>query len=166
MTRSSSSPSMPQSSAAAQAAPSVVRHGRVSWLTGPPTGAARVESESYAFGAMPVTLPAGDPVPHEATPGELLAVTHAMFMASAVAEELVGAGSPANEIVVEADCTYAGPFPDRALTQVAFRVTGRVPGFDAKRFLDAVESGRRRSLRATGSREDLPCELQVTLDEI
>ena len=164
MTPSSSSPFAAQSSSAAQAAQSVVRHGRV--LSRPPNRTARVESESFAFGAMPVTLPAGDPVPHEATPGELLAVAHAMFMAAAVAEELSLAGSPANEIVVEADCTYEGPFPDRALTHLEFHVTGRVPGLDAAGFRDAVESGRRRSLLATGARDDLPCELQVTLGDV
>jgi len=124
-----------------------------------------VEADSFAFGAMPVTLPAGDPVPHEATPGELLAVAQAMFMAVAVTEELSVAGSPANEIVVEADCTYGGPFPNRALTQLAFHVTGRVPGLDAASFRNAVESARRRSLPATGARDDLPCELQLTLDD-
>jgi len=164
MTRSPRSLFAAQSSSAAHSAQSVVRHGRV--LSHPRNRTARVESESFAFGAMPVTLPAGDPVPHEATPGELLAVAHAMFMAAAVAEELSLAGSPAREIVVEADCTYAGPFPDRALTQLAFHVTGRVPGLHAASFRDAVESGKRRSLRATGARDNLPCELQVRLDEI
>jgi len=163
MTLSSSSPSTAQRSPAAQPAQSVVRHGRV--LTHPATGIGRVEADSFAFGAMPVTLPAGDPVPHEATPGELLAVAQAMFMAVAVTEELSVAGSPANEIVVEADCTYGGPFPNRALTQLAFHVTGRVPGLDAASFRNAVESARRRSLPATGARDDLPCELQLTLDD-
>ena len=163
MTLSSSSPSTAQSSSADRAAQSVVRHGRV--LTHPSNGTARVEAESFAFGAMPVTLPAGDPVPHEATPGELLAVAQATFMAVAVAEELSIAGSPANEIVVEADCTYAGPFRNRALTQLAFHVSGRVPGLDAASFRDAVESARRRSLRATGARDDLPCELRVRFDD-
>lgn len=115
---------------------------------------------------MPVTLPAGDPAPHEATPGELLAVAHAMFMAAAVAEELSLAGSPAKEIVVEADCTYAGPVPNRALTQLALHVTGRVRGLDAASFREAVERARRRSLRATGARDGLRCELQVTLGEV
>ncbi len=163
MTLSSSSPSTAQRSSADHAAQSVVRHGRV--LTHPSTGTARVEADSFAFGAMPVSLPAGDPVPHEATPGELLAVAQATFMAAAVAEELGVAGSPANEIVVEADCTYAGPVRNRTLTQLAFHVTGRVPGLDAGSFRDVVESARRRSLRATGARDDLPCELRVTLDD-
>jgi len=116
----------------------------------PPAGTARVESESDAFGAMAVTLPEVDPVPHEATPGELLAVAHAMFMAAALAEGLALAGTPANEIVVEADCTCAGPVPDRELIELRLHVSGRVPGLAAAGFCVAVENARRRSLRTAG----------------
>ena len=87
----------------------VVRRGRVSWLTHPPAGRARIEAGSLAFHSQPVSLPEGDPIPHEATPGELLAITHAIFMASTLSEALALAGSPAREIVVEAACTFTGP---------------------------------------------------------
>lgn len=53
----------------------VVRRRRVAWLTHPPSGTGRVESESRAFGVMPATLPTADPVPAKAAPGELLAVS-------------------------------------------------------------------------------------------
>ncbi len=89
-----------------------------------------------------------------------------MFLAAGVAEELSFAGTPANEIVVEGDLTFAGRLPDRTLTRLAFYVHGRVPGLDAARFLDAVERGGRRSLPATGARDDLPRTLQVRLEEI
>ena len=130
-----------------------------------PQATARVETESYAFGAMPVTLPEGDPVPHEATPGELLAVAHAMFLAAALSEGLSVAGSPANEIVVDADCRFAGPLPERELIGLRLDVRGRVPGLDDAGFRGAVVDARRRSLRSAGVREDLPCELQSALDE-
>ena len=143
-----------------------MRHGSVSWLTHPPLGTARVETESDAFGAMPVTLPEGDPVPNEATPGELLAVAHAMFMAAALSERLTRAGSPANEIVVEADCTFAGPIFERELIQLHLDVRGRVPALDARGFRDAVEDARNRFLRSAGVREDLPCELQSALEGV
>ena len=141
----------------------VTRHGRVSWLTGPPSGTARVESASAAFGAMPVTLPEGNPVRKEATPGELLAVTHAMFMAAALSEELRRSGSPADEIVVDADCTFGGGFPDRELVELRLHVSGRVPGLHVEGFREAAENARRRALRSAGAREDLPCELQTSL---
>ncbi len=143
----------------------VVRHGRVSWLTHPPSGTARVETESNAFGAMPVTFPEADPVPQEATPGELLAVAHAMFMAAALSEGLTRIGFPADEIVVEADCTFVGPFPDRTLIGLRLDVRGRVPGISVSGFRDAVESARRQALLAVGAREDLSCELQSALND-
>src|SRR5262245_21968183 len=114
---------------------SVVRRGTVSWLTHPPEGTARVEAESRAFQALPVTLPDGDPVPHEATPGELLAITHAMFLASFLAQELSDSGRPATEIVVDAACTFSGPTPpQRELIAIDLKAQGRVPGIDTEAF--------------------------------
>ncbi len=166
MTESSASPAAAHPDSAVEGSRCVVRHGRVSWLTHPPSGTARVETESNAFGAMPVTLPKGDPVPNEATPGELLAVAHAMFMAAALSEGLTRAGSPANEIVVEADCTFAGPIPERELIRLRLDVRGRVPALDAAGFRHAVEDARHRFLRSAGVREDLPCELQSALEGV
>jgi len=88
-----------------------------------------------------------------------------MFMAAALSEGLTRAVSPANEIVVDADCTFAGPLPERELIGLRLDVRGRVPGLDAAGFRGAVEDARRRSLRSAGVRGDLPCELQSTLDE-
>src|SRR6266511_750455 len=108
----------------------VTRQGVVTWVTHPPSGTARIETESHAFGAMPVTLREGDPVPDEATPGELLAVAHAMLLAAALAEDPAGARSPADEIVVEASCDFTGPLspPDRELAALDLKVRARGRG--------------------------------------
>jgi len=144
----------------------VTRRGLVTWVTHPPSGTARIETESHAFGAMPVTLPEGDPVPYEATPGELLAVAHAMFLAAELAEGLAGVGSPADEIVVEADCNFTGPLspPDRELAALDLKVRGRGRGLDPTSFREAVDEARVRALRASGTRSDLPGELQSELE--
>ena len=147
----------------------VLRRGRVSWLTHPPSGSGRVgvdrlpTIDSTTFHAVPVSLPEGDPDPEAATPGELLAVAHATFMAAALAEGLTYSGSPASEIVVEAVCAFAGPFPERDLVALDFNVSGNVPGVDAAGFRHAAESARSRSLRSVAARDDLPGELQVEL---
>jgi hypothetical protein len=143
----------------------VVRRGRVAWLTHPPSGTGRVESESRAFGVMPVTRPKGNPVRAQAAPGELLAVARAMFMAAAMSEALALVGSPPNEIVVGAARTFAGSLPNRDLVELAPDVSGRVPGLDAAGFRQAVESSGRRSLRSAGVRDDMPCEPQRRLGE-
>jgi hypothetical protein len=141
----------------------VVRHARVSWLTHPPAGIARIGVESDAFGALAASLLEGDPVPHEAAPGELLASAHAMFVAVSLSEGLELAGSPADEIVVEAACTFAGPRSDRELISMDLRVSGRVPGLGAEGFRQAVARARVRALRSAASRDDLPGRIETVM---
>jgi hypothetical protein len=141
----------------------LVRRGTVSWLTHPPGGRARIEAQSLAFHALPVSMPEGDPIPHEATPGELLAITHAMFLAGFLSEALVLAGTPASEIVVEAACTFVGRPHDRELTAVDIQALGRVAGLEAVMFREAVAAARRKSMRSIGVREDFPGALQAEL---
>ena len=146
-----------------QADHQLVRRGTVSWLTHPPGGRARIEAQSLAFHALPVSLSDGDPIPDEATPGELLAITHAMFLAGLLSEALALAGTPADEIVVDAACTFVGQRPDRELTAVDLHALGRVPGLTAVAFSEAVAAARRKSMRSIGVREDFPGALQAEL---
>jgi organic hydroperoxide reductase OsmC/OhrA len=130
-------------------------------LTHPPEGRARVSVESDAFSAIPVSLPEDDPVLQEATPGELLAVTHGMFVAWALSEVLVNAGTPAEELVIDAACTFAGAVANRELVGVDLRVQGRVPGLNAGAFDEAVDAARGRYLRSLGARDDLPGQVKA-----
>lgn len=134
----------------------VVRRGRIAWLTHPPAGRASIESDSVAFHALPVSMPDGDPVPHEASPGELLAIAHATFLAAALSEALVVAGTPARELVVSGACTFEGPMSDRTLTAIELHVLGRVPGIGQDQLREAAVAAREHALRATGSRRELP----------
>jgi lipoyl-dependent peroxiredoxin len=141
----------------------VVRRGRVSWLTHPPHGTARIESDSAAFHALPVVLPEDSPGAEEATPGQLLALTHSMFLAAALSERLMQGGVPANELVVEATCTFGGPISARELTALDLNACGRVPGLDEQGFRAAAEEARRQALRAAGVREELTGKLTSEL---
>ena len=100
---------------------------------------------------------------HKAAPGELLAVTHAVFMAWALSEVLAAAGSPADELIVSVECTFAGPVAERELVAVALQVYGFVPGVDAATFHDAAVVAQRRYLRSCGAQTDIPSELSVKL---
>ena len=140
-----------------------VRRGRIAWLTHPPQGVARIEAASRAFHAIPVSLPEGDPVPNEATPGELLALSHAMFMASVLAEVLVEHGTPPDELVVDAECSFEGPLPSRHLVAIDLSVRGRVPGLSEQAFGQLAEAARRRYLPTSGARDDITSGLKAAL---
>jgi hypothetical protein len=141
----------------------VVRSGRVSWATHPPHGTARIGVASRAFGAVALSVPDADVVAHEAAPGELVAVTHAIFMAWKLSEVLVEAGSPADELTVEAECTFAGAVAERELVAVHLRIHGFVPDGDTATFREATLEAQRRYLRSCGTRSDIPCELSTVL---
>jgi hypothetical protein len=123
-----------------------------------------VSVESEAFGHLPVALPDREPIPHEATPGELLAVAYGMFLAVALSEDLMDAGKPADQIVVEAACSFAGPQSHRQLATLELKVFGRVPELDQPGFREAVAVARAGALRAVGAREDLPGPLEAVLE--
>jgi organic hydroperoxide reductase OsmC/OhrA len=146
-----------------QAGERTLRRGRVSWLTHPPKGVARIEAASHAFHAIPVSVPEGDPVPEEATPGELLAISHAMFMASVLAEVLVENGTPADELVVEAECSFEGPLASRHLVAIDLSVHGRVPELDERAFGELAGAARRRYLPTSGARDDISGGLEAVL---
>ena len=114
---------------------------------------------------MPVSIQEGDPVPYESTPGELLAVVHAMFMAWALAERLAAGGTPAHELVVFAECSFQGPANSRQLTAIDLSVHGNVPGLDPRAFTVAADDARRSYLRASGARDDIPGSLDAVLTQ-
>jgi hypothetical protein len=132
----------------------VVRRGRVAWLTHPPEGTAHMSVQSGAFGHIALSVPVADPVPHEATPGELLAVTHGFFLLWTLAEALVAAGAQAHELTVEAACSFAGSLTDRTLRRIELNVVARVPGLDPLTFDQIVDRVRERYAEVGGLRGD------------
>jgi organic hydroperoxide reductase OsmC/OhrA len=117
---------------------------------------------------MPVELSERDPGPdftYEATPGELLAVAHAMFMASALAEVLDANGTPAYELDVDAACSFEGPLASRHLVAIDLSVCGRVPGLDERAFDEMADVARSGYLRGSGARDDVCRGLEAVLEE-
>jgi hypothetical protein len=124
---------------------------------------AHIGVESRAFGALPVSVPEEDPVPLESTPGELMAIAHAMSMAWAMSAVLVADGSPADELVVEGDATFGGRLEERELLEIHLRVQARVPGIEEPAFQDAVRVAEARYRRSCRVGEDLPIRVDASL---
>jgi lipoyl-dependent peroxiredoxin len=141
----------------------VVRSGRISWLTRPPAGGARITVESHAFSSVSMAVREAGAAPDETTPGELLAVSHAAMMATALAGVLEDGGTPATELVVAAHASFSGPATGRELLAVSLDVRGRVPGLEREAFDEATSSARERYLRSCGTREDLDGTLKAVL---
>ncbi|HKR98933.1 MAG TPA: hypothetical protein VJU79_05405 [Candidatus Dormibacteraeota bacterium] len=110
-----------------------------------------------------MSLPVSDPTTEQTTPGELLAITHAVFMAAELASILQRRGSPAVEIVVDVHATFAGRRTERVLDALDLYVEGRVPGLEPSAFDDAVVLARRRYLEASGARHDIPGTVEQVL---
>jgi len=148
----------------------VFRRGRVNWLTHPPGGVARVgvarPAELSDLEVVPVSLHADQPGSEDVSPGELLAVAYGMFVAAAAAQGLVGAGAPADELVVEATCVFTHDLPDRELIALDLDVRARVRDIDETTFRRIAESARVTALGSAGARIDLPGELRAALESV
>jgi osmotically inducible protein OsmC len=143
----------------------VVRSGRVAWLNSPPAGNGRITAESRAFGSISMSLPEAGTVMQRTSPGELLAVAHAVMMATALAATLADSGTPARELVVAVHAAFRGPAASRALVAVNLDVRGRVPGLEQEAFGKAAASARETYLRSCGMRPDLDGRLSAALIE-
>jgi organic hydroperoxide reductase OsmC/OhrA len=142
---------------------STVRHGKVRWLCDPPHGVARLRVDSDAFTQLPLSMPNGKPHPGETTPGELLAVAYAAFMAADLAARLEHNGIPASELVVQAWCRLSSNGVQRSVEQIDVSVRGRVAGIGDEQFQAIAQVALRSSHKATGMRRDVPRDLDVSL---
>ena len=86
-----------------------------------------------------------------------------MFMASVLAEVLLENGTPADELVVDAECGFEGPLTSRHLVGIDLSVRGRVPGLNERGFAELADTARRRYLPTSGSRDDIPSGLNAVL---
>ena len=140
------------------------RRATITWLDRPPGGRGRVRVDSRAFTALPISAPADElPNPQEVTPGELLAAAHGAFLLGALAELLEADGTPARELVVEADCDIGGETLDHRLAALEFAVHGIAEGVDEPRFEAAAASALDRLRDWLGLANELPVSLRAHL---
>jgi organic hydroperoxide reductase OsmC/OhrA len=140
------------------------RRATITWLDRPPEGRGRVCVDSRAFTALPISAPADEPPnPQEVTPGELLAAANGAMLLGALAELLEADGTPARELVVEADCEIGGEKLDHRLAALDFAVHGIVDGIDESRFEASAAAARDRLRDWLGLADDLPVGLRAHL---
>jgi organic hydroperoxide reductase OsmC/OhrA len=140
------------------------RRATITWLDRPPEGRGRVRVDSRAFTALAISAPADEPPnPHEVTPGELLAAAHGAMLLGALAELLEADGTPARELVVEADCEIGGEKLDHRLAAVEFGVHGIVEGVDEGGFEASAAAALDRLRDWLGLADELPVSVRAHL---
>lgn len=135
----------------AESTPTTVRKARISWLTNPPRGHAKVSLGSRAFAALPMAMGGSESEPRVTDAGELMAAAHGSVVAAILAEVLVGTGTPAQELVVSVTYAFAGDW--FALTEQRLHVEGRVRDCTPQSFERAALEAVKRCGEAFGAPE-------------
>jgi organic hydroperoxide reductase OsmC/OhrA len=142
----------------------VRRRATITWLDRPPEGRGRVRVDSRAFTALPISAPAGGPPnPKEVTPGELLAAAYGAIFLATLAELLEGDGTPARELVVEAECEVGEGRLNRRLAAVDVAAHGIVDGVDESGFEASAGAALDRLRGWFGLSEGVPVSLRAHL---
>ena len=120
--------------------------------------------DSGAFTELPISLP-GDGSPHEgeATPGELLAAAYGSFFLEALAELLLGAGTPARELVVDVSCEISLVTAGHQVSEVDVSVHGRGERIERGAFEGAAQEALESCRISVGTADRIPFLLRAHL---
>src|SRR5579859_3211511 len=95
---------------------------------------------SGAIGNLPITWASRtERSDGKTSPEELLAASHAACYAMAFSHTLAQAGTPADQLTVDATCTFEQTESGFKVSNMALDVRGRVPGLDQAGFEKAAQ---------------------------
>src|SRR5690242_9110712 len=119
-----------------------IRRADAVWQGNLFTGSGSVSaSSSQLFSDLPVSWASRTEAPNGKTsPEELIAAAHASCYAMALSHGLASAGTPPEQLRVNAAVTFDNVDGGFRITSSALTVRGRVPGIDAAAFQQAAES--------------------------
>lgn len=75
-------------------------------------------------------------------PEELIAAAHASCFCMALSHGLAGAGTPAQRLEAEAECTFGQTESGFRIQSIALTVRGQVEGLDEEGFIKAAEAAK------------------------
>jgi osmotically inducible protein OsmC len=121
------------------------RRAQTIWTGTTARGSGRLQVDSGAFPDLPLTFAARTgQAEGKTSPEELIAAAHSACYAMALSARLTQAGTPPDELTVEAICTLDRLDEAYLITTIELTVRGRVPGAAAAAFtraaMDAKES--------------------------
>jgi lipoyl-dependent peroxiredoxin len=102
-------------------------------------GQGRVRSRSGAFGDFPLTWASRtEPSAGKTSPEEMIAAAHAGCYSMALSQTLAQAGQTAEQLIVNATCTFEQIEGNLKITTMTLNVEGKVPGLDPAGFSQAA----------------------------
>jgi lipoyl-dependent peroxiredoxin len=103
-------------------------------------GHGNVSAGSRAFAGLPITWASRtEHADGRTSPEELLAAAHAGCFSMAFSLVLAEAGTPPDQLTVNATCAFEQVPDGFAVTTIDLDIAGRIPGLDARRFQEAAE---------------------------
>jgi organic hydroperoxide reductase OsmC/OhrA len=133
------------------------REATIRWLTHPPEGVPRLSVGSESLRSLPLDVNPEAAHPLATSPGELLAGAVGSAFAWLAAEELVKEGTQARELTAYVTLTLSGEADDgtdMALSAIACKLIGRVPGLDQARMEAVAQAAMTRCIEALGMRTE------------
>ena len=117
------------------------RHAEATWNGSLIEGSGHIDSTtSGVLGHQPLTWASrAEDGPTTTSPEDLIAAAHASCFAMALAHELAGAGTPADELKTSATVTFQA---GEGITKIALTVRGRGAALDEASFRAAAETAK------------------------
>ena len=120
---------------------------------------------SGAIGQLPITWASRtERSDGKTSPEELIAAAHAACYAMALSHTLAQAGTPAQQLDVNATCTFEPVGGGFKITTMNLNVRGKVPGLDAAGFQKAAEQAEQGCPVSNALRNNVQIQLNAQLE--
>ncbi|HJT56458.1 MAG TPA: OsmC family peroxiredoxin [Ktedonobacteraceae bacterium] len=142
------------------------RHAQVEWQGSLVQGSGKiVEVGSGAIGQLPITWASRtERSDGKTSPEELIAAAHAACYAMAFSHALAQAGTPADRLVVKANCAFEQVGGGFKITTMDLDVTGKVPGLDEAGFEKAASQAEQGCPVSNALRNNVEIRLNAHLE--
>ena len=120
---------------------------------------------SGAIGNLPITWASRtERSDGKTSPEELLAASHAACYAMAFSHTLAQAGTPADQLTVDATCTFEQTESGFKVSNMALDVRGRVPGLDQAGFEKAAQQAEQGCPISNALRNNVAIHVKAQLE--
>ena len=120
---------------------------------------------SGAIGNLPITWASRtERSDGKTSPEELLAASHAACYAMAFSHTLAQAGTPADQLTVDATCTFEQTESGFKVSNMALDVRGRVPGLDHAGFEKAAQQAEQGCPISNALRNNVAIHVKAQLE--